>query len=315
VKRIGVVGTMVWDTIHGREPARGPVEEWGGIAYALAALDATLSDEWEIVPLVKVGRDLAPRANAFLRGVRHAAPGARFIEVPELNNRVTLRYLDAERRCEQMAGGVPAWTWGELGPMVADLDALYLNFISGYEMSLETASLLRLGFPRFIYADLHSLFLGAAADGMRVPRPLPDAPAWFARFDVVQLNEEEMAHLGDDPLAVAAAALAQGCRTLIVTLGPRGAVYFTRPSTGLAGGGGPIETARIPVDPADQAPVTAGDPTGCGDVFGAAACAAIIDGVDLPAALRRATRVAARNVTHRGATGLRDHLLGRLAHA
>jgi len=320
VKRIGVVGTMVWDTIHGRDPARGPVEEWGGIAYALAALDATLGADWEIVPLIKVGRDLAPRANAFLRGVGRAAPGARFIEVAEPNNRVTLRYLDTERRCEQLVGGVPAWTWGELGPMVADLDALYVNFISGYEMSVETARMLRVGFPRLIYADLHSLFLGAGADGMRVPQALPDPPAWFGCFDVVQLNEQEMAYLGDDPLAAAAGALAGGCRALIVTLGARGAVYFARPSEGLktggtGGGGGPIESARIPVDPADQAPVTTGDPTGCGDVFGAAACAAIIDGADLPAALRGATRIAARNVTHRGATGLRDHLLGRLAHA
>ena len=43
-----------------------PVEEWGGISYALSWLDAALSDEWEIVPLVKVGEDLAVRATQFL---------------------------------------------------------------------------------------------------------------------------------------------------------------------------------------------------------------------------------------------------------
>ena len=57
---------MVWDTIHGREPQPEPVEEWGGIAYALAALEASLPDTWEIVPLIKVGNDLAPKANEFL---------------------------------------------------------------------------------------------------------------------------------------------------------------------------------------------------------------------------------------------------------
>jgi sugar/nucleoside kinase (ribokinase family) len=254
---------------------------------------------------------MARPAAAFLRDVERAARGARFVEVPEPNNRVTLRYVDSERRCEHMAGAVPPWTWAELGPMVADLDALYVNFISGYEMSLETARLLRHGFPRFIYADLHSLLLGHSADGTRTPQPLPDAPAWFACFDVVQLNEDEMAQLGDDPLAVAAGALAQGCRALCVTLGPRGAVYFAQTA------GGPIETARIPVDPADQPPPppAAGDPTGCGDVFGAVACAGLLEGTALPAALRRATRLAARNVSHRGAAGLRDHLLGRLARA
>jgi len=301
LKRLGVIGSMVWDTIHDRDPAQRAVEEWGGIAYALAAVDATLSDDWHLVPLIKVGRDLAPRANEFLRTLRHVVPGTRFIEVPEANNRVTLRYSSAERRCEQMQGGVPPWTWPELGPMVRDLDALYVNFISGFELNLETAQLLRRGFPRFVYADLHSLFLGKEADGTRVPQPLPQAPAWFGCFDAVQLNEDEMRELGDDPLATAADALGHGCRTLVVTLGSRGAAYFT---------GNPIRTARIPPD--NAAPLE-GDPTGCGDVFGGAVAAGLVSGAGLEDALRAGTRLAGRNLAHRGATGLRDHLLGRLS--
>ena len=61
-RRVGVIGTFVWDEIHGRDPAQAPLAEWGGITYALAGLDAALSDEWEIVPLIKVGSDLASRA-------------------------------------------------------------------------------------------------------------------------------------------------------------------------------------------------------------------------------------------------------------
>jgi len=185
--------------------------------------------------------------------------------------------------------------------MVQDLDALYVNFISGFELNLETAQLLRRGFPRFIYADLHSLFLAKEPDGTRVPRPLPQASAWFGCFDAVQLNEDEMRQLGDDPLAAAAGALSQGCKTLCVTLGSRGAAYFT---------GNPIRTARIPPD--DAAPLD-GDPTGCGDVFGGAVAAGLVGGASLEEALREGTRLAGRNLAHRGATGLRDHLLGRLS--
>ena len=79
------------------------------------------------------------------------------------NNRVVLRYQSAERRCERMTGGVPGWTWAELGPMVRDLDALYVNFISGFEMELGTAQALRQGFRGPIYADLHSLLPRHAA--------------------------------------------------------------------------------------------------------------------------------------------------------
>ena len=306
MKRLGVIGSMVWDTIHGRDPAQAAVQEWGGIAYALAALDATLPDDWQIAPLIKVGRDLAPQANRFLSGLRRTAHGARFIEVPEPNNRVTLRYESLERRCEQMRGGVLPWTWPELGPLVHDLDALYVNFISGFEMSLETAQLLRRGFPRFIYADLHSLFLDREPDGMRVPRPLPQAPAWFGCFDVVQLNEHEMGQLGNDPLAIAADALRLGCTTVCVTLGERGAAYFT-------GSPPPIRTARVPPPPDLGGGPQDGDPTGCGDVFGGTVAASLLAGASLEDALRAGTRLGARNLAHRGASGLRDHLVGRLS--
>lgn len=300
MKRIGVVGAMVWDTIYGRDPAQPAVEEWGGIAYALAGLDAALADDWEIVPLIKVGADLAAPADRFLRSLQHLAPGARFVLVPDANNRVTLRYETRERRCELMSGGVPGWSWAELGPMIEDLDALYVNFISGFEMSLDTARMLRRGYPRFIYADLHSLFLAKDASGLRTLQPLPDGPGWFGCFDAVQLNEEEMAQLGPDPLAVAAGALGAGAKVLCVTLGRRGAAYFT---------GSPVRTARV----SSEETGVDGDPTGCGDVFGATAAAALAQGAAVEDALRLAARRAARNVSFRGASGLRDHLLGRLA--
>ena len=38
--KLGVLGSLVWDEIHGRDPAASPVEEWGGVAYALGGLDA-----------------------------------------------------------------------------------------------------------------------------------------------------------------------------------------------------------------------------------------------------------------------------------
>ena len=106
MRRLGVLGTMVWDTIHGRDPAAGVVEEWGGIAYSLAALDATLSDDWQIVPLIKVGRDLAPQAQAFWQTIGRRMADGRFITVPQPNNRVTLHYQSAERRSERLQVGV-----------------------------------------------------------------------------------------------------------------------------------------------------------------------------------------------------------------
>lgn len=319
--RIGVIGSLVWDEIHGRDPLAAPLEEWGGIAYALAAMDAAVPAGWEIVPLVKVGHDLAPQAAEFLRTLRHLAPGSRCIGVPVANNRVTLRYDASERRCERMAGGVPAWNWAELGPMVRDLDALYVNFISGFEMCLGTAEALRLGFDGPIYADLHSLFLGMGADGVRMLRPLPNAPAWFSFFDAVQLNDEEMQQLGGDPLAIAADALGAGVSLLNVTMGPRGVIYVARPGFDRASDLVPrgVDSSRdgTAIRTAIMAPpmVDAVDPTGCGDVFGATCAARLFGGDALHDALTAANHAAARNAAFRGASGLAHHLRGELVPA
>lgn len=303
MKKVGIVGSMVWDLIYGRDPTAPPVEEWGGIAYALSGLDAGLGDEWRIVPLIKVGRDLANESARFLQTLEHMAPGSRCVEVPVPNNRVTLRYESAERRCERMAGGVPGWTWAELGPMVRDLDALYVNFISGFEMGLGTAQALRQGFSGPIYADFHSLFLGMQQDGIRRLQPLPDAPLWFSCFDMVQLNEDEMHQLSPDPLSLSAAALAAGVTLLTVTLGPRGAAYVAAPGTGAAA----VRTALVPAPTVDAL-----DPTGCGDVFGATLFARLLAGDVLEEAMVRANTMGARTAGYRGATGLNRYLRGEL---
>lgn len=316
MNRLGVVGTMVWDTIHGREPQSEPVEEWGGIAYALAALEASLPADWQLVPLIKVGKDLAREANRFLSHLTRRTAADRFVEVPQPNNRVTLVYEASNRRAERLSGGVSPWTWSQLGPMVRDLDALYVNFISGFEMDLATAQCLRHAFPGPIYADLHSLFLGIASDGLRVPQPVPEADQWMACFDVVQINEDELALLGTDPMAVAARTLAAGVRLLVVTRGPEGAVYFTSPPfdflaahRSVESGRGPIQTSRIPVEHAPEP----GDPTGCGDVFGGTLVGQLLRGADLETAITTANAFARRNLTVRGAQSLHHYLRGKIA--
>ena len=203
--------------------------------------------------------------------------------------------------------------------MVLGLDALYLNFITGFETDLATVRALRQAFHGPIYGDLHSLALGRASDGTRYYRPIDEALAWLTAFDVAQVNEDEMGQLGDDPLALAARALTQGVGAVCVTLGPRGTVFvaagdfdslgWTAASRPARGPGAPlVRTALVPVE---DGPVE-GDPTGCGDVFGAALVAGLVQGVALEPAIAASNRMARRNVTYRGATGLHRHLRGTL---
>ena len=319
-KRLGVIGSFVWDIIHGRDPREEPVEEWGGITYALGALDAALPDDWEIVPIMKVGSDLSQRAREFLNSLDKIAPDGAPIEVPQQNNRVNLYYMSEERRCERLTGGVPPWTWLGLKPLLKDLDALHINLISGFELDLEIAQHIRAHFAGPIYCDMHSLLLAVQPDGMRTLQPLPNAAAWFRCFDIVQVNEDEMSMMAPDPMALAAIAVGSGVSALNVTLGARGTVYFAAPGFerlsdldrgALAPRAGTLRTELIPA--AAPRDLKGGDPTGCGDVWGATYFSRLLAGDDIRSAMRRAASAAARNVDHRGATGLAQYLKGELS--
>jgi hypothetical protein len=319
-RRLGVIGSFVWDIIHGRDPREEPVEEWGGITYAFGALDAALPDDWEIVPIIKVGSDLSQRAREFLKNLDKIAPDGTPIEVPQQNNRVNLYYMSEERRCERLTGGVPPWTWLGLKPLLKDLDALHINLISGFELDLEIAQHIRAHFAGPVYCDMHSLLLAVQPDGMRTLQPLPNAAAWFRCFDIVQVNEDEMSMMAPDPMALAAIALASGVSVLNVTLGPRGTVYFAAPGFErlsdlnrgtLAPRTGTLRTELIPA--ASPRDLKGGDPTGCGDVWGATYFSRLLAGDDIRSAMRRAASAAARNVDHRGATGLAQYLKGELS--
>jgi len=333
-QRVGVIGTLVWDVIYGRDRRAVPVEEWGGITYALSGFDAALSADWELVPLIKVGEDLAARARAYVRTLRSVSSDAALIEVPYPNNRVELRYVDDERRSEVLTGGIPGWTWLGLKPVLdaAHLDALYINFMSGWELDLPTMQLVRAHFRGPIYADLHSLVLAVQADGLRVPRPLPDVAAWCACFDVLQMNEDEMQMIAPDPMALSATAMAAGVSCLCVTMGKRGAVYVAAPgierladiprlsghssalSTSPRGGSGAFGAVRTALVASVLPRIDGtGDPTGCGDVWGATHFSRLLAGDNLTTAIDAAHRAASRNVEHRGATGLAQYLRGEIS--
>jgi len=317
--RLGIIGSFVWDVIYGRDDRRGPLEEWGGITYALGAFDAALPNDWQMVPLVKIGSDVAPRARDFLASLKRLASDAAPIEVPGPNNRVELRYDDEELRSEILHGGVPPWTWLGLKPLLRDLDALYINLISGFELDLQTAQLIRQHFKGPIYCDLHSLLLAVQPSGLRTPQPLPNAIAWCACFDLLQVNEQEMSMMAPDPMALAAMAVSAGVRCLAVTMGRRGVVYVAAPGfdalsdlrrhAAHSGATGAVRTELISAEHTRTGP---GDPTGCGDVFGATYYSRLLGGDKFADALRVAVRAAARNVEHRGASGLAPFLRGEL---
>jgi hypothetical protein len=320
--RLGVLGTLVWDRILDRDGRREPVEEWGGISYALEALSVALPEGWVIKPILKVGGDLGKPGLDYLGSIPRVEmePGVRV--VPFQNHRVELRYQDQTQRLEQLVGGAPPWTWEEMEPLLQEVDALYLNFITGFEMGVETARQFRERFPVPVYADLHSLFKGISSRGHRFSRELPGWRAWLRAFDAVQMNEEEFELMGGsrrDSWELAADMVGPELKLITVTMGPGGAAYVAAPeftshpgswpgtrNSISSGGATRMGRSALPDDP------LSGDPTGCGDVWGATFFARLLGGDSLEGAMTGANRLAAKNVEHRGARGLRQHFQGVL---
>jgi ribokinase len=120
-------------------------------------------------------------------------------------------------------------------------------------------------------------------------RPLP--PELLACLDVIVPNESELRTLTgrptdtiDDVVAAANELRSQGPPTVIVTLGPRGAVM--------------VNAAGATTLPGVL--VTAVDTSGAGDAFCGALAAYLAEGDSLPEAARKANVVAARSVTRPG---------------
>jgi sugar/nucleoside kinase (ribokinase family) len=316
LKRLGILGTFVWDTVWtlADQAAGKPFETWGGMAFSLAAAAAARPEGWEIVPIAHVGKDLAESAHAFLDTLEGIVGRGAVVPVPWANNRVELVYADDDRRGERMRGGVPGWSWEELAQHLEGLDALCINFFSGWELSLEAAESVARAFSGPVYCDLHSLFLGPPRqDGPRLPRVLPEAHRWLGCFDVVQLNRDERALLTGVDLRrkPAGEMLEHGPDVVLVTLGADGASYVSveRAATirrGLRGARRIVDGNRGHVMPPEQ--VVGGDPTGSGDVWGAVACCGLMAGLPLERVVERANAAAVVKMRHRGGTGLFEHL-------
>lgn len=300
-KRLGVLGTLVRDTI--RHPgSRRPVHAWGGIAYALAALDAVLPPGWTLVPVIKIGRDLFAEATAYLGSFSRIGDTAFVRCVPESNNRVELVYSTPSDRVEILSGGVPGWTVGELKEILAGLDALYVNLIAGWELDLAGARLIRDRFAGPCHADLHSLFLDLEGDGHRRPRRPAHVDEWAGCFDAAQMNEDEFALFAGgatERRANVEKALARRAATVIVTRGAEGAELLTA-----GDGDGPPSRRLVPLA---EGPAP-GDPTGCGDIWGATFFASLLGGSDVEAAVARAHRMARRKLGSSGPEAFRASL-------
>jgi sugar/nucleoside kinase (ribokinase family) len=297
MKRLGVLGSVNRDTIT--RPDRSQNQRLGGILYTAMAAAHMAEGGYETWLLAQIGVDIYPEVEQLLKsGPLMRTEGVKVYS--GANPHCRIRYEKNGSKVERLTGDLKGFRAEDLLPYLATLDVLVVNFITGYELTLQDLQDIRQAFRGFILIDVHSLTLGRHDSGERYFRTLSNWRDWLSLVDMVQMNEKEAALLGgwssEKEGALAAFIkdiLALGCKGVVITKGIEGCLA------------GEWQKGRPSIFEQAAAQVCQTiDPTGCGDVFLAGLAAGCLEGLDFKKAIAKATQAAAVNCRLQGVTKL-----------
>jgi sugar/nucleoside kinase (ribokinase family) len=295
--KVLVLGHLCLDVIH---PVDGPeIESYGGIYYSVAALATLLEPRDRVLPVFGVHRAEHPALIELLAKFPNVDTSGIFpFDGP--TNRVHLYYRPGGSRTEcsrDISAPIPF----ERIRRSLDVDAILVNMVSGFDVTLETLDAIRIavrGEKIPLHFDFHSLTLGITEAHERRRRPVEEWRRWAFMIDTLQLNEEEIAGLPLEPMTerqTASHLLTLGVKGVLVTRGPRGIGVYRNDQKH-------VVRTDIPGIAMDGE----GEPTGCGDVFGAAFVVRYARTSDLLASAEFANRIAAAKARLRGVDRLAE---------
>jgi len=137
-------------------------------------------------------------------------------------------------------------------------DAIYINMITGYDITLHDLEFIRKSFDKLIYIDIHTLSRGFDEINKRVFRTIPRAELWQKHSSIIQVNESEfytLSSLPEKPV-ILDSFFRGGGFGLVITKGDKGVEGYYKNGTY-------IRTYNIP--PYKSSSLNS---VGCGDVFG-----------------------------------------------
>jgi sugar/nucleoside kinase (ribokinase family) len=298
--KILILGHLCIDTFINRgEPRPTDADEtirWGGIFFSLATM-ANLAEEAKIFPIFGVGTREYDRFLQRIERYQNVDPSGLY-RLPGPTNHVYLEYGEGEKRIECSKSIAPPIPLQRIEPYLP-ADVILVNMISGFDLTLETMSTLRMLTQTnhtLVHLDIHSLTLGIDEQFRRFHRPLETWRRWCYLADTVQMNEDEAKALPLEYLqeeALAKQILSLGLRGLLITRGAQGLTAWSQEHKKISR----KDIAAVKVEqPTDS--------TGCGDVFAAAFCYYFAQNHDVMSAAESASRIAAANVTYVGSDGI-----------
>ncbi|MDD8017740.1 MAG: carbohydrate kinase family protein [Bacteroidota bacterium] len=223
--KITLIGHCCVDVFHLADGSEK--RELGGIFHAVAAMANIASDRDTLFPVFGIGVSefelvtsaLSEYKNIDLSGVFQYRGESNFVH-----------YFNdgAPERSLTIAQPIP---FSRIKNYL-DVDGVYINMISGLDITLNTLDEIRLevrGKKTSIHLDMHCLALTVNADGTRTRQTLSEWRRWCFMVEGVQMNEEEAAgisfeHFNDDTLAKQMMHLM--VKAFCVTRGEKGVTLF-----------------------------------------------------------------------------------------
>jgi len=290
--KIGVIGTIVKDHIYlanGKE-----VRSYGGIYYTLSILGNLLRAEDQIYPVCFLGKDLYDDVLTRLSQYKNIKTST-IEKITQKNTTVKLLYKNLESRDEFITHLMPPIEFDHI-QKIEGIDIWLINFITGFEISLDTINKFCEQGSGIIYVDFHSLSLDINQKGQRIPRKLPNWGQWIRGIDVLQMNDAEAAILNESTnlsheelIKFGRDVIKKNIKIFHITRGSKGSLLFYQDNQG-------VHDVEFPAKEVDEVI----DVTGCGDAFAAGFLVHYCNHKDIIAATRYANSIAGVNCTVRG---------------
>ena len=138
-------------------------------------------------------------------------------------------------------------------------DGIYINMVSGFDISLQQLIDIRENFNGLIYFDVHTFSRGVNNNLNREFRKIPGFKNWTECIDILQANELELRTLSDKSTEseIVQQLIEYGISQLVITRGDKGAAAYYPDASG------------IKSDSINAIKINSYNKVGCGDVFGA----------------------------------------------
>jgi sugar/nucleoside kinase (ribokinase family) len=137
-------------------------------------------------------------------------------------------------------------------------DGIYINMVTGFDVSLRQLKRIRKKYNGLIYMDIHTLSRGFDKNMKREFRLIDERMEWLGLIDIVQVNNSELFTISDKKNEEDAALqiLSSNVKILIITKESAGSKIFTLKNK-------EILSTFIPSEK-----IICTNKIGCGDVFG-----------------------------------------------